>query len=209
MTINPEIIERTIPNGGTVLLLTTPMEPQTPRWNDYHLGLYWGYSALTMLCTGRLCPEVGNPTLNSQFDKAPPKVAKKQGYDKYVLTGPVGEEDIRMDDGWIGDRLPRARATTRLLGVSGQDKIAAGQVQHQCACSVESDLSRVPISDIEAALGAGAVVPQDRKTALPKTLKWDEPIELFPWLMLVLLFLLALENLLANKFYRQDASPAA
>jgi len=35
-------------------------------------------------------------------------------------------------------------------------------------------------------------------------LNWNEPIELFPWLMIGLLFLLAVENLLANRFYRNE-----
>jgi hypothetical protein len=33
---------------------------------------------------------------------------------------------------------------------------------------------------------------------------WNEPLELFPYLMVLLLFVLALENLLANKFYRRE-----
>lgn len=107
-----------------------------------------------------------------------------------------------MDGAWIGDRLPGA-GNYALLGVTGQDQIALAKFSINVP-GAESDLSRVPVSDIEAVIGAGAVVPQDRKTALPNTLNWDEPIELFPWLMLALLFLLALENLVANKFYRQD-----
>ena len=200
----PAIVERTFPKGGTVLLLTTPMDPQTPAWNDYPSTLYWGYSALTMLCARHLCPEIGNPMLNYQFGKAPPKVAPKPGYDKYSLTGPGAPEEIRMDGAWIGDRLPNA-GNYALLGGTGPDQVAVAKFSINVP-GEESDLTRVPISDIEAVLGSGAVVPQDRKTALPDTLNWDEPIDLFPWLMLVLLFLLALENLLANKFYRQERS---
>jgi hypothetical protein len=95
-----------------------------------------------------------------------------------------------------------------MLGVTNQEQVPLAKFSINVP-GEESDLSRVPVSDIEAVLGVGAVVPQDRKTALPDTLKWDEPIELFPWLMLVLLFLLALENVLANKFYRQEPPLAA
>jgi hypothetical protein len=203
----PALIERTLPKGGTVLLLTTPLDPQTPAWNDYASSLRWGLPVLTMLCARHLCRDVGNPTLNHEFGKAPPKVAQRQGYEKYLLTGPDVAEEIRMDGAWIGDRLPSA-GNYALLGVTGQDQVALTKFSINVP-GQESDLSRVPVSDIEAVLGVGAVVPQDRKTALPDTLNWDEPIELFPWLMLVLLFLLALENLLANKFYRQDAPLAA
>jgi hypothetical protein len=34
---------------------------------------------------------------------------------------------------------------------------------------------------------------------------WRQPVELFPYLMLGLLLFFALENLLANKFYRRSA----
>ena len=49
---------------------------------------------------------------------------------------------------------------------------------------------------------AEASEPQRRRRSLADTLNWDEPMDLFPWLMIGLLFLLALENLLANRFYR-------
>ena len=37
--------------------------------------------------------------------------------------------------------------------------------------------------------------------------KFTQPIELFPFLMILLLLVLAVENLLANKFYRREKSP--
>ena len=35
--------------------------------------------------------------------------------------------------------------------------------------------------------------------------QFRQPVELFPWLMILLLFALAVENLLANKFYKQKS----
>jgi hypothetical protein len=35
--------------------------------------------------------------------------------------------------------------------------------------------------------------------------QFKQPVELFPWLMLLLLVALAVENWLANKFYRRPA----
>ena len=61
--------------------------------------------------------------------------------------------------------------------------------------------------DIEAVLGAGCVLPVQRQAAIQDILKdtWNEPVELFPPLMVLLLVILAVENLLANKFYRREA----
>ena len=50
----------------------------------------------------------------------------------------------------------------------------------------------------------------DRKAGIHEALSghWSEPMELFPWLMVALLLLLAVENLLANKFYKRDTTDA-
>ena len=66
----------------------------------------------------------------------------------------------------------------------------------------------MPVEQIEDVLGPGAVLPLDFKSDLHDSLaqRWNQPVELFPWLMLALLFLLAVENLLANRFYRREDS---
>jgi hypothetical protein len=53
-------------------------------------------------------------------------------------------------------------------------------------------------------------LPLDRKASLSGALEshWNQPVELLPWLMMLVLLVLALENLLANKFYRTE-KPAA
>ena len=71
----------------------------------------------------------------------------------------------------------------------------------------ESNLSRVPEAEIESLFGQGAIVPVDRRLPLRDSLRghWSEPLDLFPFLMLLLLFFLAVENLLANKFYKTES----
>src|SRR5262249_23920998 len=72
--------------------------------------------------------------------------------------------------------------------------------------SRESDLTRVGAAEIEMLLGNDSLVPIDRKADLRDALEghWSHPIELFPFLMVLLLFVLAVENLLANKFYKRE-----
>ena len=69
----------------------------------------------------------------------------------------------------------------------------------------ESELTKVPTEQIEALLGPGSVLPLDLGTSFKDALQghWSQPLELFPWLMILLLLALAVENLLANKFYKQ------
>ena len=67
-------------------------------------------------------------------------------------------------------------------------------------------LTRVPVDSIESLLGKGSVIAVDAKSGLLETImgRWSQPVELFPWLMILLLLALAVENLLANKFYRKQ-----
>ena len=71
----------------------------------------------------------------------------------------------------------------------------------------ESQLTRVPADQIEQLLGKGAVLPLGQGANFKEALQghWTQPVELFPWLMILLLLALAIENLLANKFYRRDS----
>src|SRR5439155_25515902 len=71
----------------------------------------------------------------------------------------------------------------------------------------ESQLARIAPERIEELFAAGAVLPVGHGTNLREALQghWKQPLELFPWLMIVVLLALAVENLLANRFYRREA----
>ena len=70
----------------------------------------------------------------------------------------------------------------------------------------ESRLDHVPPDQIEALLGEGSLLGIDQKTSLSDALQnhWSQPLELLPLLMIIILLVLAVESLLANKFYRQE-----
>ena len=209
-TKQPAVVVRT--SVGKVLLLTTTMDERKPAWNDYDEKLTSFYIALTMMCAKHLCPEPASVKLNYQFGQAPPLVKKETAllFKEYVLSSGDFSEEIRFDDKgrWVGERLPRQGNYT-ITGTNGDRSEPTHKFSVNVA-SEESDLARVPIAEIEALLGKDALVPQDRKRSLIDTLNWNEPMELFPWLMILLLFMLALENLLANRFYRQEpADPNA
>ena len=59
--------------------------------------------------------------------------------------------------------------------------------------------------------GPSSVVPVRQRARLGEALQghWDQPLELLPWLLLLLLVLLALENLLGNLFYRREPDTGA
>lgn len=71
----------------------------------------------------------------------------------------------------------------------------------------EYNLERVPVADIEAALGKDTVLTPGPSLDLRQLLKtrWAPPFDLLPYLMMFLLLALAVESLIANFFYRRQA----
>ena len=123
------------------------------------------------------------------------------------VTGPDVSEEIRFDEKqqWFGDRLTKAGHYTVMGSNPDQQKtevLARFSINEP---SSERDLTRLAKEEIEAALGKDTLIAQDRRTSLLESIHghWDEPVELFPYLMIGLLFVLAMENLLANRFYKE------
>lgn len=71
----------------------------------------------------------------------------------------------------------------------------------------ESTLDKVPVEAIEELTGKDTVVPVGKDLNLQDALRGLEtfrpPVDLFPWLLIAVLLLLALEGLVANRFYRR------
>jgi hypothetical protein len=68
-------------------------------------------------------------------------------------------------------------------------------------------LPRVGADAIEELFGPESVLAPGQNKPLRDALEGQlrQPVELFPWLMLLLLAILAAETVVANKFYRQPA----
>ena len=68
----------------------------------------------------------------------------------------------------------------------------------------ESTLEKVPVEAIEDLMGKDSVVPLDKNRDLRDAIeKGNHPIDLYPWLLIAVLMLLAIEGLAANRFYRR------
>ena len=71
----------------------------------------------------------------------------------------------------------------------------------------ESTLDKAPVEGIEDLTGAGTVIPVGKNVPLSEILAKSpisqRPVELFPWLLILVLALLVLENFLSNRFYRR------
>lgn len=214
--------------SGRVLLLTTPMDAtRKPPWNNYMEtagssfcvvlpGLWANYLAgdpedvrLNFLARSRLAPVVPLP-LDGRTDVY-------QLFGDLLTVQPTGDKNARdplrrnelveariPGDGKNDLQLPQAVEPGNYT-VKNKD----GQTLVRFSVNTppeEADLTRVPLLDVESLFGIDSLVRVDETTRLEDVLiqQWGEPLELFPYLMVLLLVVLALENLLANKFYRRE-----
>ncbi len=211
----PALLER-LPGGtgGKVVAFTTPLDDREPRWNNYAESLTSFPLALALMTTRYLTGEDKAVRLNFSCGLDEPQVLLPPAprFPSYVLRGiSRGAEvfETLAADGQANELRIKQAALPGNYRVEGP--VAAGQAGPVLAgFSVnlppeEGDLTRVSASDIESVFGANAVVAPDRQASLHDLLQgqWSEPLELFPYLMVLLLFALALENFLANKFYRR------
>lgn len=211
----PALLERRPSLGkgrGKVLLCTTPLDDRTPRWHNYLEQKTSFFVVLVGLCTNYLAGETEEPKMNFLSGREQPLVSlPPNSRDAAVLVvGPGVLEQMPAPDGPLRIKQADAPGNYRVEGVQpeGGNKQLTGFSVNVPAD--ESDLTRVPVVDVELLLGSGAVVPRDRQAAIRDLLRghWNEPLDLFPFLMAGLLLVLALENLLANKFYRSESQAA-
>jgi hypothetical protein len=126
----------------------------------------------------------------------------------YYLSGPdvsATDATIRREEGQSFFRLgPEKTGTAGSFTVQSEDGKWTDGFSIQVPVE-ESNLERLPPESIQELFGPDSIFTADKKLGLDQMLsgKFTQPIELFPFLMILLLIVLAVENLLANKFYRK------
>jgi hypothetical protein len=208
---NPALLERTL-GRGHVLLFTTALDGRRPLWNNYLTSSF--YLVLANKAVGYLAGDLEERSLNLQNGETVTIDATSAAHQPvYILQGPglsgaessvpraVGEDRLLIQT------LNMSPGNFQLLDSSG-GQVAAFSLNVR---PEESQLTRVPVEQIEALLGKDAVLSVGRDESLPAKLqgRFHQPVELFPWLMILLLLALAVENLLANRFYRKPAGANA
>jgi hypothetical protein len=198
---------------GRVLLFTTAMDDahmnppdRGQRWNDYLEGTSF-FPVMPQKAVGYLSGETEDANINLPCGQSVPvALASSVRFPSYTIFGPglKGQEQII-------NRADKQVELNIIQAVQPGNYKVTGKDATVAAFSLnvppeESRLDRVPPEQIEALLGEGSLMGTDLKTSLSDALQnhWSQPIELLPLLMIVILLVLAVENLLANKFYRQE-----
>jgi hypothetical protein len=206
------LLERTL-GKGRVLLFTTPLDGRRfqarEAWNNF-----WNFESssfgvvLANLVFGHVAGDAAAPELNFVSGQTVPvALPYAPFFPLYTLQGPglAGAEanvTRAQDQGQV--LIAQAVAPGNFSLYDGEGGRAAGfgvNVRPE-----EGNLTPVPAEAVEAVFGPGAVWEARAGGALRDTLQGraGRPVEfeLFPWLMILLLLALAVENLLSNKFYR-------
>jgi hypothetical protein len=197
---------------GRVLILTTAFDGHKVKnidANNYFVGWFGSHFAIRV--TGYLAGDAEAPSFNFicgqpvtvPLPSSPALSFKVYGPETNGVEVPrtKGETELRITQAVQPGNYAVFDPTT-------EKRIASFSLN---APPDESQLDRVPVEQVEALLGTGSVLAVERGSTLADAVEshWLQPLELFPWLMILVLLVLAVENLLANKFYKRQTHEEA
>jgi Aerotolerance regulator N-terminal len=206
---SPAVLEWGPARGGRVFQFTVPMASGSDRFHNYATS--WFYLVLVNEAVRNLVGDTEDQVFNfaagqNVIVKWPPGDFKPGA--SYYLSGPdVSATDVavRREEGqpffrW-GPEKTTAAGNFTLQSEDGKWTDGFGvNVPVE-----ESNLERLPQEPITELFGPDTLFPVDKKLTLTSILsgKFTQPIELFPFLMILLLLVLAVENWMGNRFYRK------
>jgi hypothetical protein len=203
----PAILESSL-GAGRVLTMTTPItEPARPAgrpaWNELTLGDAWPYFVLVnemmdyLVGSGeaRLNYLVGETAvLPNQLGKDPPR---------YQLWPPGRDlQPLAAVEGRITFRGLTTPGAYRLKGVTVDGPVVRGFAANTPRRA--SDLQRADAERLDEVLGEGRYdLARDVKEIDLSTRQGRQGWEFYPFLLVMLVLVLGLEQLLSNRFYRK------
>jgi hypothetical protein len=205
---SPAVLEKGI-GAGRVYQFTVPMALGSEAIHNY--AVEWFYLALVNEAVRTLIGDNEDQPFNfiggqTVLIKWPPGETKPGM--SYLLSGP----DVLATDAIVKRQEGQAyfRFGPEKTGSAGSFTLTAEDGKWSDGFSInapveESNLERLPPEAITDLFGADAMFTADKKLALEEILsgKFTQPIELFPFLMILLLIILAVENWMGNRFYRK------
>ncbi len=210
---SPAILEKVLPAGGKVLLLTTslnsPWDRET-RWNNY-----WEFSEsswatvfpnlLAKYLAGDSA-EVSFQFSTGQAVNVPLPKGDSAKAKKFLLEGPnVSNDDanLKIDPTQAEFRLPPDRTMTAGNYVLRTEDRSWQEGFSLNVPAEESNLTKVPKEVIEAVCGADSIIAAGKELDLKTMIEGrSAELQLFPWLLIAVLVIFALEGVFANRFYR-------
>jgi hypothetical protein len=210
---HPALVERAQTGGGKVLVFTTPMDGRQDAagHGSNNFNVEWFQYVLVNECVKYVAGEAEDAVLN--FVAGPvvtlplPPGARLPAYS---VAGPglTGADSQAQREETAGElRLSQVRQPGNYVVRGG-----GRQWESRFSVNVPQDewLLTPPVGTevIDELFGEDSVVRAGQNRSLKEALKdqFRQPVELFPWLMVLLLLVLVIENFLSNRFYKQPAA---
>lgn len=208
----PAVLERDI-GKGRVMLLTTRMDDPWDRdreWHDYwdRTDNSWSF-VFPLLVMKYLAGDSAEANFNYPTGQTVTVPLRKGGMGKGTkieFDGPgiVGRDAIVEPT----EKQTELKVGPPKTNTPGNFKLKAGDWAEGFSLNVpadESNLDKVPVAAVEDLTGPDTVLAVDRELNLRDAfdVKFNQPVDLFPWLLILVLVLLAAEGLVANRFYRR------
>jgi hypothetical protein len=223
----PALLERTIrgPRSGHVLLWTTPLARRTSRespaaWNEFPQPASdrgWAFYYLMNQAVPYLAGTSSEQLIYEAGQDVTLPIDPARRFKNYIVQGPDARSSDRLSPPATNPTLeivaPQQIGNWTVNASGGEDGAKATLgfsvnpplSESQFTALSEPDLDRLFDKAKHALVG-------DPQTLSREVDKIRVGREMYPWLMVLILFLVTAENLLANRFYRETAprpGPAA
>ncbi len=204
----PALVETTLDQGRTLTMTTPVSDPARlngrQTWNELPTGENaWPYVMLVDRMTRHLADTAGTKLNYLAGETALLPNSQGRHPERYQLFTPLGQpQDVTAADGRITVKFTEYPGAYRLKGILGGPVVRGFSVNLPKGAS---ELARLPRSELDGILG-----PERYHYARSE----DEIVlgvgearlgrEFYPFLIILVAVVLALEHLLANRFYRRS-----
>jgi Aerotolerance regulator N-terminal len=209
---SPAVLDWPLGPRGKVLQFTVPMGFDSEKTHNYATSWFYMFlvSETHQSMTGESEDQIFNFTGGQNVVVKWPLAQSEKSAKNFIFSGP----DVSPGDAVIKrePNQPYFRLGPEKTGSVGYYQLEAEDDSWKDGFSInvaaeESNLERIGIESLEDLFGKDRIAAADKELQFKDILsgKSTQPIELFPFLMIVLLLVMAFENLLANRFYRRKA----
>jgi hypothetical protein len=216
----PALLERTIrgPRSGHVLLWTTPLARRASRqseaaWNEFPLPASdrgWAFYYLMNQAVPYLAGTSSEQLIYEAGQDVMLPIDPARRFKNYTVQGPDARSSDRLSPPATNDTLvivaPQQIGNWTVTASGGEDGAKATLGFSVNPPLAESQLAALSKSDLDRLFGTAKYALANDTQSLARaveTIRVGQ--EMFPWLMVLILFLVTAENLLANRFYRESA----
>ena len=202
----PALIEQRIGDGLVLTLTTSVSDPRGDAWNKLFTGLdTWPFFVLWNQMARYVVQGGDNHFNYTAGDVATLKTEPGNETATHLLFTPNGidPQEVVPDSGTITIPFTSSLGTYRVRPLSGGKSMGFSVNLPPYATRMD----KLTEADLDDILGPGRYrLARQQEQIVREQGKARLGVPLFPWLMLIVVIVFGLENVLANRFYRQAPS---